>query len=95
MEKILRLKIKEKNFFNLCLRKVLLIIPILKAFYMSMIYRQRFLVIPSKNPGTPFITGTISIATDDAMTNIVPVHFTYVTATFGSGKPLMILTQLS
>ena len=41
----------------------------------------------SKNPGTPFITGTISIATDDAMTNIVPVHFTYVTATFGSGKP--------
>ena len=41
----------------------------------------------SKNPGTPFITGTISIATDDAMTNIVPIHFTYVTATFGSGKP--------
>ncbi len=40
----------------------------------------------SKNPGTPFITGTISIATDDAMTNIVPVHFTYVTATFSSGK---------
>jgi len=38
----------------------------------------------SKNPGTKFISGTISIATDDAMTNIVPVHFTYVTATFGS-----------
>lgn len=41
----------------------------------------------SKNPGTQFISGTISIATDDAMLNIVPVHFTYVTATFGSGKP--------
>ncbi len=41
----------------------------------------------SKNPGTPFISGTISIATDDAMTNIVPIHFTYTTATFGSGKP--------
>lgn len=40
----------------------------------------------SKNPGTPFISGTISIATDDAMTNIVPIHFTYVTATFSSGK---------
>lgn len=41
----------------------------------------------SKNPGTNFINGTISIATDDAMTNIVPVHFSYVTATFGpSGK---------
>lgn len=41
----------------------------------------------SKNPGTEFIAGTISIATDDAMTNVVPVHFSYVTATFGaSGK---------
>ena len=48
----------------------------------------------SKNPGTPFITGTISIATDDAMTNIVPVHFTYVTATFGSGKPNDTYTTL-
>ena len=42
----------------------------------------------SKNPGTQFITGSVSIATDDAMTNIVPVHFTYVTPTFtGSGNP--------
>lgn len=40
----------------------------------------------SKNPGTPFISGTISIATDNAMTNIVPIHFTYVTEKFGSGK---------
>ena len=49
----------------------------------------------SKNPGTPFITGTISIATDDDMTNIVPVHFTYVTATFGSGKPNDTYTTLN
>ena len=49
----------------------------------------------SKNPGTPFITGTISIATDDAMTNIVPVHFTYVTSTFGSGKPNDTYTTLT
>ena len=34
----------------------------------------------SKNPGTDFIAGTISIATDEACLNIVPVHFTYVTA---------------
>ena len=40
----------------------------------------------SKNPGTPFISGTLSVATDDACTNIVPVHFTYVTATTSSGK---------
>ena len=49
----------------------------------------------SKNPGTKFICGNISIATDDAMTNIVPVHFTYVTATFGSGKPNDTFTTLS
>ena len=49
----------------------------------------------SKNPGTPFISGSISIATDDKMTNIVPVHFTYVTATFGSGKPNDTYTTLN
>lgn len=32
----------------------------------------------SKNPGTPYVTGTIDIATDDKRTNIVSVHFTYV-----------------
>ena len=49
----------------------------------------------SKNPGTKFISGTVSIATDDAMTNIVPVHFTYVTATFDSGKPNDTYTTLN
>ena len=34
----------------------------------------------SKAPGTEYITGSIDIATDDAMTNIVTVHYTYVTA---------------
>ena len=41
----------------------------------------------SKNPGTEFISGNIEIATDDAGINIVPVHFTYVTATTAKGKP--------
>ena len=36
----------------------------------------------SKNPGTQFINGTIDVATDDAMTNIVTVHFSYVTPTY-------------
>ena len=41
----------------------------------------------SKNPGTEFIAGTINVATDEAGLNVVPVHFTYVTATYGqSGK---------
>ena len=40
----------------------------------------------SKNPGTQYIAGTIDIATDDAHINIVPVHFTYVTATTSKGK---------
>ena len=41
----------------------------------------------SKNPGTPFISGTISIATDNALTNIVQIHFTYVTQTTAKGTP--------
>lgn len=40
----------------------------------------------SKNPGTEFISGTLSIATDDEMMNVVQVHFTYVTETTSSGK---------
>lgn len=41
----------------------------------------------SKNPGTEFISGTVSIATDDAMLNVVQVHFTYVTEVTAKGKP--------
>lgn len=41
----------------------------------------------SKNPGTEFISGVIRIATDNAIENIVDVHYTYVTPYFGnSGK---------
>ena len=40
----------------------------------------------SKSPNTPYITGTITIATDEECTNIVPVHYTYVTPTTSSGK---------
>lgn len=40
----------------------------------------------SKAPGTEFISGTVSIATDNECTNIVPVHFTYVTETTSKGK---------
>ena len=41
----------------------------------------------SKNPGTPFISGTLSIATDDDLLNVVSVHYTYVTAVTAKGKP--------
>lgn len=41
----------------------------------------------SKNPNTEFITGTLNLATDDARINVIPVHFTYVTATTSKGKP--------
>ena len=40
----------------------------------------------SKNPGTEYITGTVEIATDDELLNIVPVHYTYVTAITSTGK---------
>ena len=48
----------------------------------------------SKTPGTPFISGTISIATDDALTNIVKVHFTYVTPTTSKGSANATYTLL-
>lgn len=42
----------------------------------------------SKNPGTEFISGVINVATDEAGLNVIPVKFTYVTATYAaSGKP--------
>lgn len=49
----------------------------------------------SKNPGTLFISGTVSIATDEECLNIVPVHFTYVTALTAGGKPNATFTTLS
>lgn len=49
----------------------------------------------SKNPGTEFITGVLNIATDNACTNIVPVHFTYVTPTTANGKPNATFATLS
>ena len=39
----------------------------------------------SKNPGTEFINGILNIATDDKGMNVVPVHFSYVTATTSKG----------
>lgn len=48
----------------------------------------------SKKPGTQFIMGTIDIATDDACVNIVPVHFTYVTATTVKGATNATFTTL-
>ena len=40
----------------------------------------------SKNPGTVYITGSVNIATDDALTNVIPVHYTYVTAVTSKGN---------
>lgn len=40
----------------------------------------------SKNPGTPFIAGTISIATDEACMNVVQVHFSYITEVTSKGR---------
>ena len=48
----------------------------------------------SKQPGTQFIMGNLNIATDSACTNIIPVHFTYVTAITSKGKPNATFTIL-
>ena len=49
----------------------------------------------SKNPGTEYITGTVSIATDDNCLNVVPVHYTFVTAATKTGKPNATFATLS
>lgn len=41
----------------------------------------------SKKPGTPYINGTVSIATDPDCLNIIQIHYSYVTATTNSGLP--------
>ena len=45
--------------------------------------------VRSKSPNTPYIKGYLSIAVDNALTNIVRVYYTYVTPTFQSrdGNP--------
>lgn len=40
----------------------------------------------SKNPGTEFIAGTLSVATDDELMNVVQVRFRYVTEMTAKGK---------
>lgn len=40
----------------------------------------------SKNFGTEFISGTVDIATDEEGLNVIPIHYTYVTAVTGNGK---------
>jgi hypothetical protein len=49
----------------------------------------------SKVPGTKFISGTVEVATDDALVNVVPVHYTYVTAMTASGKENPTYTTLA
>lgn len=49
----------------------------------------------SKVPGTKFISGTVEVATDDALVNIVPVHYTYVTAMTAAGKENPTYTTLA
>lgn len=49
----------------------------------------------AQSPNTTYITGTISVATDEACTNIVPVHYTYVIATTRKGKKNSVFETLS
>lgn len=49
----------------------------------------------SKNPGTEYINGKISVATDDACTNVVDVYYTYVVATTSKGGPNATYKTLS
>ena len=48
----------------------------------------------SKNYGTEFISGTVDIVTDEEGLNIIPIHYTYVTAVTSSGKANATYTVL-
>ena len=48
----------------------------------------------SANFGKEFISGTISVATDEEGLNVLTVHYTYVTETTKSGKPNITYTNL-
>ena len=48
----------------------------------------------SANYGKEFIAGTIEVAVDEAGLNVIPVHFTYVTETNGSGTKNATYTNL-
>lgn len=48
----------------------------------------------SKAPGTHYISGTIDVAIDSTLENIVQVHYTYVAPTYSSGKTNMNYTIL-
>lgn len=39
----------------------------------------------SKNPNTEYITGVVNVATDEKCENVIPVHYTYITATTSKG----------
>lgn len=40
----------------------------------------------AKNPGAPYIAGTIDVAVDDEGMNVIQTHFTFVSPVFSSGK---------
>ena len=48
----------------------------------------------SKNPGTKYIGGTLDVAIDSSQSEIIQVHYTYVTPTYSSGKANSTYTAL-
>ena len=48
----------------------------------------------SKNPGAPYIAGTIDVAVDSTQENIVQVHYTWVPPVYSSGKTNNTYTAL-
>ena len=40
----------------------------------------------SKNPGTKYIAGDLDVVVDEDGLNIITIHYTYVTETYGNGK---------
>jgi hypothetical protein len=58
----------------------------IRGYVFSHSLQERVTGATAKQPNTKFIMGDINIATDNQGMNIVPVHFTYVTETYASGR---------
>ena len=64
--------------------------------YDSSKLQKRITKDDSKRPGVEYITGELGIAVDEAGLNVIPIHFTFVTATYSkSGKTNNTFTALN
>lgn len=66
----------------------------IEGYFYSHELEERVTGETSKNPGTNYIKGKVNIAVDEECTNVITVHFTYVTPTTAKGNVNQTYTTL-